>query len=151
MATAAGCELCERDGGEVLYRDSRLRVVLADDAQYPGFCRVIWNVHVGEMSDLPAQDRNALMEAVWLVESAVRDAMQPRKINLASLGNVVPHLHWHVIPRYGDDAHFPAPVWAPPKREADAAQLAARRALLPALRTAILQCFAQGGAAGCAK
>lgn len=151
MASNTGCELCELDGGAVLYRDSRLRVVLADDAQYPGFCRLIWNAHVGEMTDLPVQDRNALMEAVWLVESAVRDVMRPRKVNLASLGNVVPHLHWHVIPRYGDDAHFPAPVWAPPQRELDVEQLAARRALLPALQTAILQCFSQGGAAGCGK
>lgn len=147
MVIDAGCELCDRDGGEVLHRDRQLRVVLVDDAQYPGFCRVIWSAHVGEMTDLPAQDRIALMKAVWLVESAVRDVMQPRKINLASLGNAVPHLHWHVIPRYGDDAHFPAPVWAQPNREADAALLAARRALLPALRTAILQCFAQDRAA----
>jgi diadenosine tetraphosphate (Ap4A) HIT family hydrolase len=37
--------------------------------------------------------------------------MAPDKINLASLGNVVPHLHWHVIPRFADDPHFPNPVW----------------------------------------
>jgi len=42
--------------------------------------------------------------------------MQPTKINLASLGNVVPHLHWHVIPRWADDTHFPDPIWAPARR-----------------------------------
>jgi diadenosine tetraphosphate (Ap4A) HIT family hydrolase len=67
----------------------------------------------------------------------VREVMQPDKVNLASLGNVVPHLHWHVIPRYTDDAHFPAPVWAPAVRVTDPAVLAARQALLPQLGAAI--------------
>ncbi len=40
-------------------------------------------------------------------------------LNLASFGNVVPHLHWHLIPRYLDDRHFPQPVWGPRQREVD--------------------------------
>ncbi|MHB1094167.1 HIT family protein [Thiobacillus sp.] len=47
----------------------------------------------------------------------MRDVMRPDKINLASLGNVVPHLHWHVVPRFGDDPHFPNPVWGKKLRE----------------------------------
>ena len=132
------CELCSQDGGEVLWRNEKLRVVLVDDAQYPGFCRVIWNAHVQEMTDLPPAQRDYLMQTVWQVESAVRAVMQPDKINVASLGNVVPHLHWHVIPRYRNDAHFPAPVWAAKQREPDAATLAAHRAKLPALRAGLL-------------
>jgi len=54
-------------------------VVLVDDAAYPGFCRVIWNAHVKEMSDLPAADRTALSNVVWAVEAAVREVMQPEK------------------------------------------------------------------------
>jgi diadenosine tetraphosphate (Ap4A) HIT family hydrolase len=67
----------------------------------------------------------------------VRNIFEPQKVNVASLGNVVPHLHWHVIPRFVDDAHFPAPVWATPARTTDAATLEARRALLPRLQTAL--------------
>jgi diadenosine tetraphosphate (Ap4A) HIT family hydrolase len=55
---------------------------------------------------------------VFAVEQVLRELLQPEKINLASLGNQVPHLHWHVIPRFGDDAHFPDPIWAARKREA---------------------------------
>ena len=131
------CELCEQHGGEILHRDAQWRVVLVDDPDYPGFCRVIWNGHLKEMTDLPAAQRTQLMDAVWQVESAVREVMRPDKINLASLGNMVPHLHWHIIPRYAQDAHFPAPVWAAARRASVAADLAQRRALLPALRTAI--------------
>ena len=111
------CELCATDGGDLLYRDAKLRIVLVNDADYPAFCRVIWNAHVREMTDLPAVDRYSLLNTVMQVEALLREVLRPDKINLASLGNVVPHLHWHVIPRFADDRHFPAPVWATPQRE----------------------------------
>ena len=52
------------------------------------------------------------MRVVCLVEQVQRDVLKPTKVNLASLGNMVAHVHWHVIPRYADDACFPNPVWA---------------------------------------
>ncbi len=70
------------------------------------------------MSDLASADRAHLREVVDAVELVVRRVMNPDKINLASLGNVVPHLHWHVIPRWTDDSQFPAPIWAAPCRPA---------------------------------
>jgi diadenosine tetraphosphate (Ap4A) HIT family hydrolase len=133
------CPLCTQPGGEVLARDDRLRVVLADEPQHPAFLRVIWNAHVAETCDLEASDRDHLMRVVFEVERGLRDGMRPDKINLASLGNVVPHLHWHVIPRYTDDAHFPAPVWAEAKRQPTAASLQARIERLPALRMKMQQ------------
>jgi diadenosine tetraphosphate (Ap4A) HIT family hydrolase len=139
--TIAGetCELCAQPGGDVVWRDDMLRVVLVDDANYPGFCRVIWNAHAREMTDLSTEDRTYLMNIVWQVEAAVREVMQPHKINVASLGNVVPHAHWHVIPRFEDDAHFPAPIWAEAKRTPDVGTLESRRAKLSALRDAVLR------------
>lgn len=137
--TMAACELCEEGGGEVLFRNEQLRIVLVDDAQYPGFCRVIWNAHVAEMTDLQPEQRSVLMKTVCQVESALREVMQAEKINLASLGNMVPHLHWHLIPRFSDDAHFPNPVWAAVQRQTADDILAQRRAVLPALRTAIVR------------
>jgi diadenosine tetraphosphate (Ap4A) HIT family hydrolase len=137
MSMATGCELCDGAGGEELYRNAHLRVVLVDDAQYPGFCRVIWNAHVKEMTDLPPTSRSAMMQMVMKVESALRETLNPDKINLASLGNMTPHLHWHVIPRFNDDAHFPSPVWAAAQRQPDTAVLAARASRLAALRAAL--------------
>lgn len=133
-----GCELCDLQIAP-LWRNRLFSVILVDDAAYPGFVRVIWHDHVREMSDLSDADRLALNEAVHRVELAVRTVMAPLKINLASLGNVVPHLHWHIIPRYADDAQFPAPVWAAAPRQTDAAVLAERRALLPQLRDEIIR------------
>jgi len=143
--TAPSCALCASDGGEVLYRDELLRVVLVDEPGYPGFVRVIANAHVREMTDLAAADRQRLLAAVFAVESAQREALAPHKINLASLGNVTPHLHWHVIPRFADDAHFPEPVWGARQREPGPARLAERRARLAALRAAIAARLAAAG------
>ena len=141
-SNVAGCELCGLAASAKLVANEKFSVILADDANYPGFARVIWNGHVREMSDLPDADRLLLNDAVWRVELALREVMQPLKVNVASLGNVVPHLHWHVIPRYADDAQFPAPVWAPAVRALEPAVLAARRALLPQLAQAIERRFA---------
>lgn len=110
------CELCTPSGLDILYQDEKLYIILVDDPHYPGFCRVIWKEHVKEMSDLDVADSRYLLDWVLRCERALRVVMQPDKINLASLGNVVPHLHWHVIPRFSDDAHFPAPIWATTQR-----------------------------------
>lgn len=112
----AACPLCDAPGGEVLWQDDRCRVVLADEPDYPGFLRVVLKSHVKEMTDLPPGAREALMRVVWAAEAALREVMAPDKVNLASLGNVVPHLHWHVIPRFADDPHFPNAVWGERRR-----------------------------------
>jgi diadenosine tetraphosphate (Ap4A) HIT family hydrolase len=127
------CALCNEDGGTVVLRNELLRVVLVDDADYPGFTRVIVNAHVREMTDLTPSLLTRVMSTVYAVEDALRAVLLPHKVNLASLGNQVPHLHWHVIPRYEDDAHFPQPVWGARQRESDPAAIVARRALLPRL------------------
>lgn len=127
-----GCELCEQPGGQIIWQGARCRVVLVDDPLYAGFCRVIWNSHVAEMTGLTPADRQHFMDVVFAVEDVLRQTVAPDKINLASLGNVVPHLHWHVIPRFRDDACFPAPIWATPAREG-------RRRAPPASLAATLQ------------
>ena len=123
MNPVAGCELCEQEGGIPVFRNDVLRVIRANDADHPAFYRVIWNAHVAEWSDLSTIERDTMMAAVLQVETVLRNCLKPTKVNLASLGNVVPHLHWHVIARFDWDARWPAPVWAPKQRQVpDAAQ-----------------------------
>jgi diadenosine tetraphosphate (Ap4A) HIT family hydrolase len=111
------CELCNQTGGTLLWQDDTCRVVLVANADYPGFCRVIWKHHIKEMTDLSVTEREHFMATVFSVEAAIREVMQPDKINLASFGNMTPHLHWHVIPRYVTDKHFPQPIWGTEQRE----------------------------------
>ncbi len=129
------CELCQKQG-EAIISTHEWRVVLVNDAHYPGFCRVIWNAHVREMTDLNLDERVLLMKVVWQVEEAIRQVFKPDKINLASLGNIVPHLHWHVIPRFKNDMHFPNPIWGKVERSIHP-EVQQRQALVPALKVAI--------------
>jgi len=121
------CVLCSEEGGTLIWRGDDCRVVLVDDVDLPGFCRVIWNRHVAEMSQLSYGERDLLMHLVFAVEGAVRSVMRPNKINLAALGNQVPHIHWHVIPRFDDDAFFPGSSWSNRLRETPDATLKSRR------------------------
>jgi diadenosine tetraphosphate (Ap4A) HIT family hydrolase len=134
------CELCVSPGGELLWQDDLCRIVRVGGAEgvaFPGFCRVIWQKHVAEMSALTATERQHLLAVVNATERTVRTVVQPDKINLASLGNVVPHLHWHVIPRWRDDSHFPAPIWAAPARPVPVRAQPEAAALLAALQAAL--------------
>ena len=131
------CPLCHESGGRLVWQGMRaggaLRVIHAEEAGFPAFYRVVWAAHVAEFSDLSAEQRQWCMDAVVAVELALRGITPaPRKINVAALGNMVPHLHWHVIARYSDDSHFPGSVWAAVQRESNTALEAELATQLPA-------------------
>ncbi|MEK6211542.1 MAG: HIT family protein [Pseudomonadota bacterium] len=101
----------------MLWNDGFARVVLIGDTDHPAYCRVILNAHRKEMTDLTEAERTRLMKTVFVVERVLRELLEPEKINLASFGNMVPHLHWHIIPRFADDPHFPNPVFGGRQRD----------------------------------
>ena len=141
MDTRKNCELGTTPGGELIWQDEACRVVRVggqEGVDYPGFCRVIWQQHVREMTDLDAAQRTHLMRVVFAVESVLRALYQPYKINLASLGNMTPHVHWHVIPRWQDDRHFPAPIWAMPQ-DKPVPSSSASKSTRPSIDTATLR------------
>lgn len=118
------CDLCQaRLHGqlgphEILWQDDFCRVVLLNDADYPAYCRVELIAHIKEMTDLAPEQRARMMKTVFAVETAMREVIAPDKINLASLGNKTPHVHWHIIPRFADDKHFPNSHWGEPRKNA---------------------------------
>ncbi|WP_373785125.1 HIT family protein [Delftia acidovorans] len=139
MAAPASCPLCATEGGVPIWRGPRLRVIRAQEEGFPAFYRVVWNAHAAEFSDLDAADRQHCMDAVVVVERVLRERLAPAKINLAALGNMVPHLHWHVIARFDWDSHFPGAVWAPAQRPRNGEREAEVAARLPAIDTALSQ------------
>lgn len=110
------CLLCQPSPHIILWQDDFCRVVLLSDANYPAYCRVELLTHIKEMTDLPPPERARMMKTVFAVETAMREVVQPDKINLASLGNKTPHVHWHVIPRFENDKHFPDSHWGEAQR-----------------------------------
>lgn len=111
------CVLCHPQKENVVWKNKELRVIQVDDPLFPGYFRVIWNKHIAEMSDLTDDERQLLEKVLLTVEKVVREQMLPDKINWAQFGNMVPHLHWHIIARYRDDSHFPESIWGLKQRE----------------------------------
>ncbi|MDR0563491.1 MAG: HIT family protein [Azoarcus sp.] len=112
------CPLCAISQDSPIWQDEYCCVIDAGNPDYPGYYRVIWGEHVAEMSDLDEWSQRHLMDVVLAVECSLRALMAPDKINLASFGNQVPHLHWHVMARFADDPHFPEPIWGQEQRHA---------------------------------
>jgi diadenosine tetraphosphate (Ap4A) HIT family hydrolase len=140
------CPLCSAREESVVWRDGSCRVISVRDPDYPGYCRVIWNAHVVEMTDLSQPERDRFLDVVFATEATLRRLLRPDKINLASFGNVVPHLHWHVIPRFGDDRHFPEPVWGTAQREGIRRQAPSIEALAAGMAAALSDRSALNGA-----
>lgn len=70
----------------------------------PGYCIVVWKYgHVAEPTQLDDDAAAAYWKDVVAVARAIEARFDPMKINLLTLGNWVPHLHTHVVPRYKDD------------------------------------------------
>ena len=110
------CDLCSSQKYPIIWANDLLRIVLINDQNYRGYCRVDLINHIKEMSDLDEAIRNEFMGVIFQMEKIVKEYLQPDKINLASLGNITPHLHWHIIPRYLSDNHFPDSIWSEKKR-----------------------------------
>jgi len=119
--TVAGCDLCASAGGVLLWTEGDWRAVRVPDAAHPAFYRVICNRHVREFSDLSQADRVHCMALVAAIERVLIERLAPTKVNLAAFGNMVPHLHWHVIARFDWDSHFPNPVWGAAVRDVEGA------------------------------
>ena len=141
------CPLCDAVGGMPIFQSAKFRVIRAAEAGFPAFYRLVWTDHVAEFSDLPVAERHLCMDAVTQVEQLLRKHLQPEKVNLASLGNAVPHLHWHIIARFNGDSHFPAPVWAAAQRAAPGEELARIESLLPALEAEMTVALARSAGA----
>ncbi|MET0335136.1 MAG: HIT family protein [Rhizobacter sp.] len=132
------CELCQKPGGLLLWRDADWRVIRVEDADFPAFYRVVSNRHVGEFSDLSPVARERCMRLVAAVERVLVERVRPTKVNLAALGNMVPHLHWHVVARFDWDSHFPQPIWGPRQREVAPPAVSRLASTLEALDAAVI-------------
>ena len=141
------CALCKDElkpeEGQLIWQGDDCRIILVNDPDLPGFCRVIWNQHVAEMTDLTYGEREHLMTLVFAVEGAIRQVMHPDKMNIAALGNMVPHIHWHLIPRYKDDAFYPGSAWSIRVQDTPAVISADRRQKASELPTAIKAAIAR--------
>jgi len=132
------CPACSGRWPRADHRVAELGVSVAylnEDQFFPGWTVLVLRQHATELYQLTREERAALMEEVSAVARALATAFEAVKINYELLGNQIPHIHWHIVPRLAGDPAPRGPAWlvehAP--RPLEAAQLSERLARLRAL------------------
>jgi diadenosine tetraphosphate (Ap4A) HIT family hydrolase len=114
------CPMCSR-----WEDDAELRIVefeysyliLNRDQYFPGYCLLFAKQHLTELFDLDLKTRQGMMEEVTRTAAALAGLFKPDKINYELLGNMVPHIHWHLVPRFSSEPLWPRPIWSEPHAE----------------------------------
>ncbi|MBI1822699.1 MAG: HIT family protein [Nitrospirae bacterium] len=112
-----GCSICRH-----LKRKSPFEIIafsdsvlyLNKDQFFKGYCFLEYKSHVKELFDLAEEPRNLYTKHLSLAARALHRAFRPDKINYELLGNKVPHLHWHIVPRFKNDPAWSDTVWSKP-------------------------------------
>ena len=139
--SAADCAACRGDWppGEAFITDcGPAKAYLHPDQFFPGWTLVVLSRHATELWHLVREERHALIDGVAEVARALGEVYEAKKLNYELLGNELPHIHWHVIPRRGDDPAPRRPVWTYP-HETRALSAAEQRARIAAIRARLAQ------------
>lgn len=114
MTTCPMCSKWDDDADLRIIQLEHCYVLLNRDQFFPGYCFVFTRTHVTELFHLDESVRAAIVEEVNSVASALNDVFHPTKMNYELLGNMVPHMHWHLVPRFSSDPLWPRPIWSEP-------------------------------------
>ena len=122
------CELCGPLREKAFWKNSWFYAIDASTDEFPCFIRIVCARHVAEMSELTKAERTYLWALLEIAEETMISYLSPDKINYAQFGNMVPHLHWHLIARWKDDPYFPKCPWGQKQRNIASDVVLARRA-----------------------
>jgi len=114
------CPMCRKWEDDADLRIAELEycyVTLNRDQFFPGYCFVFTKTHVTELFHLDRVTRQGVMEEVTAVAAALDRILKPSKLNYELLGNMVAHMHWHIVPRFSDGPLWPKPIWSEPHTE----------------------------------
>ncbi len=120
MPNAQNCIMCqkwEQDSDLQIVELTHSYVILNRDQFFPGYTLLFTKDHVTELFHLDKTVRSELTEEISRIAEALYNIFQPDKINYELLGNMVPHMHWHLVPRFSSDPLWPRPIWSEPHTE----------------------------------
>ena len=101
----------------MIYEDDLIRVE-KHESEVP-WLKIFTQKKHKEFSECSQEEKRAIWNALDLIEKEMLDYYRPEKINIASFGNMLPHVHWHITARFKEDSYFPEPMWGPKQREAE--------------------------------
>lgn len=120
MSNTSNCLMCQKwkqDSDLQIVELTHSFVILNRDQFFPGYTLLFTKNHVTELFHLEKSVRAELTEEINSVAEALYRTFKPNKINYELLGNMVPHMHWHLIPRFSSDPLWPRPIWSEPHIE----------------------------------
>jgi diadenosine tetraphosphate (Ap4A) HIT family hydrolase len=114
------CWICKRlhEHAHLIFFESRASIgKLNLDQFFKGYSFVTLKWHSEELYQLSDTDRKKFLEDMSRVARALSEVFKPDKMNYELLGNGIPHLHWHLVPRYHDDPFWGRPIWSGSRRQ----------------------------------
>lgn len=112
------CPLCERvkliEAGKYPYLIHEFKhsyFMLGEHQFFKGYGLVVTKDHYKEMTSVPKGPREELFKEMMVAHETIEQVFQPDKMNMCSLGNKCPHIHWHFFPRYKSDEKFGESPW----------------------------------------
>ena len=148
-----GCPLCaprpeSNDHWDFIATLSASSLYLAKNQTYRGQCQLVFDLrHASRLDQLSSDEYAAFSADLYLSQNAVARIANADHMNVESLGNVVPHLHWHIVPRYWNDARWGQPVWTTPLSDMPDRRLdeSDRNQLIDAIRDALREASIEEG------
>ena len=101
----------------VIYENTNIRIEV-ESSEIP-WLKVFTQHPYKEMSEVPGLVKFEIYDLLDTIEKEMLSYYKPKKINIASFGNYVPHVHWHIMARFEGDSFFPEPMWGTKQRESD--------------------------------
>jgi diadenosine tetraphosphate (Ap4A) HIT family hydrolase len=99
----------------MLYTNSLIYIEL-HESEIP-WLKIFTHAPHKEFSECNAEEKKAIWDALDIIEKEMLMYFKPTKINIASFGNMLPRVHWHIMARFENDSYFPEPMWGLKQRE----------------------------------
>jgi len=99
----------------VIYQNENIRIEV-EQSEIP-WLKIFTQNAYKEMSEVPALVKSEIYDHLDIIEKEMLSYYRPKKINIASFGNYMPHVHWHIMARFEEDSFFPEPMWGTKQRE----------------------------------
>ena len=99
----------------ILYENETIKIE-TETSEIP-WLKIFTKAPYKEMSEVPKVVREEIYDWLDIIEKEMLTYYTPKKINIASFGNYMPHVHWHVMARFEEDSYYPETMWGEKQRE----------------------------------
>jgi len=101
----------------IIYENNNIRIEI-EESEIP-WLKIFTKKNYKEMSEVPKEIKSEIYNILDNIEKEMLNYFKPTKINIASFGNYMPHVHWHIMARFKEDSFFPEPMWGKKQRESN--------------------------------